>query len=111
VFLKDEMPKEFCYRSKDDVFQRVGDIVLMANFPYIFGNKKYEIDKATHGFDPYHVDEMGAIFYGWGPAFKENLEIKPFRNIHVYPLAAKILGLDITDKIDGKLRVLKKVLK
>jgi hypothetical protein len=31
--------------------------------------------------------------------------------VHVYPLIAQILGLKITEKIDGSLEVLKPVLK
>ena len=40
-----------------------------------------------------------------------NLQIGVFENIHVYPLIAKILGLTITEKIDGSLEVLKPILK
>jgi hypothetical protein len=54
---------------------------------------------------------MQATFYAWGPAFKQTYEIGGFENIHVYPLIAEILGLKIEQKIDGKLKVLKKILK
>ena len=53
---------------------------------------------------------MRATFYAWGPAFQKNKTIDGFENIHVYPLIAKILGLEITDKIDGKIKVLENIL-
>jgi hypothetical protein len=41
--------------------------------------------------------------------------LEPFENVNVYPLIAKILGLDIanlkTEPIDGKLSVLEGILK
>jgi hypothetical protein len=54
---------------------------------------------------------MHAIFYAWGPAFKRNQVVPAFENIHVYPLLAEILGLTISDKIDGDKKVLKSILK
>jgi hypothetical protein len=55
---------------------------------------------------------MHATFYAWGPAFKQQQHIDAFENINVYPLIAKMLKLKY-DKhaIDGKLEVLKPVLK
>ncbi|MFT4155951.1 hypothetical protein [Parafilimonas sp.] len=54
---------------------------------------------------------MHATFLAWGPAFKTGKKINAFENVHVYPLVAEILGLTYTEKIDGKLSVLKKTLK
>jgi hypothetical protein len=53
---------------------------------------------------------MHATFMAWGPAFKQGKKIHSFENVHVYPLVAKILGLSYTEKIDGKLSVLKNIL-
>jgi predicted AlkP superfamily pyrophosphatase or phosphodiesterase len=63
-----------------------------------------------HGFDN-ALPEMHATFYAWGPSFKKQLKIESFENVHVYPLIAEILGLKISEKIDGSLKVLKPVLK
>jgi hypothetical protein len=47
-----------------------------------------------------------------GPEFKKNVKINGFQNIHVYPLIAHILGLAYDkNEIDGKLKVLKPILK
>jgi hypothetical protein len=55
---------------------------------------------------------MRASFLAWGPAFKSGKKIKGFENVHVYPLVAKILGLQYDQKIiDGKLSVLKNTLR
>jgi len=51
------------------------------------------------------------MFYAWGPAFKQHLEIAPFPIVEVYLLVARILGLTITGKIDGSNEPGDKVLK
>jgi hypothetical protein len=55
---------------------------------------------------------MGGSFIAWGPAIKKDITIEPFENIHVFPLIARILNLDISSlEIDGRLEVLKEILK
>ena len=53
---------------------------------------------------------MHGIFYANGPAFKKGYEIPSVKNIHIYPLMCEILGLDISDNIDGKLLEIENVL-
>lgn len=45
-----------------------------------------------HGFDP-ALESMGAIFVAAGPAFREGLLVPPFRNIHLYALMARVMGI------------------
>jgi hypothetical protein len=45
---------------------------------------------------------MGALFIASGPAFKSGLVVKPFANVDVYPLMAKVLGLK-AEPNDGSL--------
>ena len=55
---------------------------------------------------------MRASFMAWGPAFKNGINIDGFENVHIYPLVAHLLGLNYDEKnIDGKLKVLKPILK
>jgi hypothetical protein len=55
---------------------------------------------------------MRATFMAWGPAFKTGLYINDFENVNVYPIVAKILGLNYDENsIDGKLNVLNPILK
>ena len=63
-----------------------------------------------HGFDVSNQDVHG-IFYANGPAFKSGFTVPAVKNIHIYPLICKILGLDVPIDVDGKLEVLEKILK
>ena len=54
---------------------------------------------------------MRATFYAAGPDLKSGLVIEEFENIHVYPLIAKLLRLQVRDTIDGDLNVLAPILK
>ena len=65
----------------------------------------------THGYDPSLVKNMRGIFYAKGPNLKPLGQIKSFENIHIYPLIMDLLGLKITEDIDGKRKVLRKLLK
>ena len=111
VYLADELPPQWHYSKKDDVYNRIGDIILVSHPPKVFNFKKYHVNPGEHGFDP-SLTEMHACFYAWGPAFKKNYSIPGFENVHVFPLIAKILKLSYaSDTIDGSLKVLKKTLK
>lgn len=109
VYLKKDFPKEFHYNSQEDYYNRIGDIILKADYPNVFGVKGRLGSIGTHGFDPKILD-MGAIFYAMGPNFKKGIKIAPFENIEVYPLLEKILNLNPNLKVDGKLNKLEKIL-
>lgn len=107
VYLSKDIPAEFHYGGKDDRYGRVGDIVLIARFPKTFNPKP---GYGAHGYNPFTVKEMGATFFAWGPAFKTNLQIKPFKNIEVYDVITTILQIKGNpNDSDGSLA--KKVLK
>ena len=110
VYLAGKMPARWHYNKIEDRFNRVGDIILVARAPKVFKLRSGSLPAATHGFDPANP-LMHATFYAWGPAFKTNLKIRGFENINIYPLIAEILQLKITDPVDGKLNVLKPILK
>lgn len=109
VYLKENMPGSYHYSATDDETNRIGDILLVPDWPYVFSQRKPGI--GHHGFPPLEVKEMGATFIAWGPAFKKNIEIPAFENIHIYPLIAQILGLGYSGKIDGRKEVLNDILK
>jgi predicted AlkP superfamily pyrophosphatase or phosphodiesterase len=111
VYLKNNAPKDFHYSQLDDRFNRIGDIILVAKLPYTFSLSGRPSSPGKHGYDP-RLPEMRASFLAWGPAFKSGKKINGFENVHVYPLIAKILGLQYDQKtIDGNLNVLKNTLK
>ena len=53
---------------------------------------------------------MKATFMAWGPNIKSGKEIKVFPNTEIYPMLAKILGLQIQEKIDGTNQLANKIL-
>lgn len=101
VFLRDNIPAHLHSATSDDWHNRIGDIVLITHYPRMFNIYNKKLDKGQHGFDPAKVKEVHAIFYAWGPAFKQHTQVAPFPNVDIYPLVTQILGLTYTDKIDG----------
>jgi len=94
-----------------------GVIQIIPDFGFYFSRYQHieskKIDSSAtvgvHGYDPKYKD-MHGIFYANGPAFKKGYIIPSVKNIHIYPLMCKILGLEIPDDIDGKLNQLESVL-
>jgi predicted AlkP superfamily pyrophosphatase or phosphodiesterase len=95
-----------------------GAIQIIPDSSYYFSNiRALEFRKELphrvvghHGFDPIYK-EMHGIFYANGPIFKKGHKVPSVKNIHIYPLMCKILGLDIPNNIDGKLDQLEEILK
>ncbi|MDR6489304.1 putative AlkP superfamily pyrophosphatase or phosphodiesterase [Chryseobacterium vietnamense] len=111
VYLDKKLPKYLHFATRDDQYNRIGQILLIPKAPKIFLEKGKKTSVGKHGYNPKVVPEMKATFFAWGPEFKNNLTIREFANINVYPLVAEVLGLKIDQPIDGKLKVLKKTLK
>ncbi|WP_419869815.1 alkaline phosphatase family protein [Chryseobacterium sp. CT-SW4] len=111
VYLDKKLPKYLHFSSKDDKYNRIGQILLIPRAPKIFLEKGKKSSVGKHGYNPKIVPEMKATFYAWGPGFKNNLVIDEFDNVHVYPLVAELLKLKIEYPVDGKLKVLKRTLK
>jgi predicted AlkP superfamily pyrophosphatase or phosphodiesterase len=110
VYLATNMPARWNYNKKEDRYNRMGDIILVAQAPKVFQLTPRSLPVATHGYDPANP-LMRATFYAWGPAFKTNLRIRGFENIHIFPLITEMLQLKITTAVDGNLKVLKPILK
>jgi predicted AlkP superfamily pyrophosphatase or phosphodiesterase len=110
VYLATNMPERWHYNKKNDRYNRIGDIILVAHAPKVFKLSNRSLPVATHGFDP-ATPVMHATFYAWGPAFKSNIKIRGFENINIYPLIANMLHLKIKEPIDGKLTTLQPILK
>lgn len=111
VYLDKKLPRYLHFATRDDQYNRIGQILLIPKAPKIFLEKGKKTSVGKHGYNPRLVPEMKATFYAWGPEFKNNLVIDEFANINVYPLVAEILGLKIDQPIDGKIKVLKEALK
>ncbi|WP_336964200.1 ectonucleotide pyrophosphatase/phosphodiesterase [Chryseobacterium contaminans] len=111
VYLDKKLPKYLHFATRDDKYNRIGQILILPKAPKIFLEKGKKTSVGKHGYNPRTVPEMKATFYAWGPEFKNNMEIGEFTNINVYPLVAEVLGLKIEQPIDGKIKVLRKILK
>ena len=111
VYLAKKFPKKLHYGTKDDKYNRIGQILLVPNAPKIFLEKGKKTSVGKHGYNPYKTPEMKAVFYAWGDVFKNNMMIDEFPNVNVYPLVAEILGLKISEPIDGQLKEVDKSLK
>jgi predicted AlkP superfamily pyrophosphatase or phosphodiesterase len=110
VYLRENIPAKWHFGKKNDAFDRIGDIFIVPVYPKVLSNGTGKISAGAHGFDP-SIKKMHAVFYAWGPQFKNKKTISSFENIHVYPMICQLLGLDYTHKIDGKQKVLKNILK
>ena len=112
IYLKSEMPDYLHYGAKDDLKNRIGDILLIPNWPLTFtwrGNNKP--NPGAHGYDPYVVKDMRAVFIAWGPAFKNHLQVPAFENVNIFPVITKILGLTWQGTIDGNATLANQILK
>lgn len=98
---------------------REGDPVVIATGPYFIrvtpapeGQDHPPV--GAHGYDTTRMPEMKASFFAAGPDIRKGVALEPFENVNIYPLIAKILGLDITNlktgPIDGRLSVLEGIL-
>ncbi|AYL96889.1 ectonucleotide pyrophosphatase/phosphodiesterase [Mucilaginibacter celer] len=112
VYLKTNMPANLHYSAADDWHNRIGDILLIPHYPKVFNlwNRK-TLNMGWHGYDPYKVKDMHATFLAWGPAFKPHTEVPPFKNVDVFNLVNRILGLKYSGKTDGTDELADKVLR
>jgi alkaline phosphatase D len=112
VVMPADFPRRWNFSHK-----RSGDLLLVAHPGHYFrdGDRKEYMSRrpyaekfGVHGYDPDLEPDMMGIFYVCGPNIRPGVVLPPFRNIHVYPLVARILGME-TPTIDGKFRVLKRI--
>jgi hypothetical protein len=116
VYRRSQVPADLHF----DANPREGDPVLVPTGPYYLAGAQDPQRPAAppagaHGYDAGRMPEMKAIFFAAGPDIRGHVTLPPFENVNVYPLVAKILGLNITNlktgPIDGKLSVLQPILK
>jgi predicted AlkP superfamily pyrophosphatase or phosphodiesterase len=112
VYRRANVPAELHYSTNP----REGDPVIVARGPYAIraegpppGREDRAPEVGNHGFDPFMMPNMKAIFYAEGPDIRHGVALKPFENVNVYPLIVKILGLT-SPPVDGSLNVLSGIL-
>lgn len=113
VYKKGEVPAHFHFNAHP----RITSLVLVAADGWTITTRAQVArwrennwrGGGNHGFDP-DLISMGATFVGAGPSFAAGRELAPFRNVHVYPLMAQILGLRAAPS-DGALDSLRAALR
>ncbi|WP_276484454.1 ectonucleotide pyrophosphatase/phosphodiesterase [Paraflavitalea pollutisoli] len=112
VYLRNETPAHWHYGERDDRYNRIGDILLIARYPQIFSWTNRRVYPGRHGYDPRLVKDMQASFMAWGPAIKKQKKpLASFENIHVYTLITQLLGLTVDHPVDSEPGVLRKILR
>jgi predicted AlkP superfamily pyrophosphatase or phosphodiesterase len=111
VYRRDEVPPHLHFSAN----ARIGDPVVVPTGPYLIRahgskNPREVPPKGMHGYDPATMMKMRAIFYAVGPDIQPGAKVAPFENVDIYPLIARILGLEI-GRIDGDGRVLEPILR
>ena len=111
VYRRAQVPAELHYNSNP----REGDPVIIAKGPTMIRANPPPADRldylpvGEHGYNPYEMTSMRAIFFAEGPDIRPRSTVKPFENINVFPLVVRILGLE-SPKVDGSLNVLSGIL-
>lgn len=90
---------------------RVPSIVLATDAPATFATRPREqwSDGGTHGY--YGTRDMDGLFVAAGTGFNSNQQVERFENIHIYPMLAELLNLELLTDIDGRADVLRPILK
>ena len=107
VYLKSEIPKRFNFSKNENI----SSILIMADLGYSLTSRNLtsrdstNFGKGNHGYDNDEM-EMHGIFIASGPSFKKNLKIETFENIEIYPFLCKILKINPSKNIDGKINSL-----
>jgi predicted AlkP superfamily pyrophosphatase or phosphodiesterase len=80
---------------------RTGDIVLTTSAPNMLVSRKNKTPpKGMHGYNPSINKEMNGIFYAYGYGVA-NKSIDPVHQLDLVPTAAKLLGIEIPNIVEG----------
>ncbi len=114
VYRKRDTPKHWRYRDHPRIPAIVGVVddgwqVLRRSAVAAMDAGRIPKESGQHGYDP-KARSMRALFVAAGPAFREGVVVKPFENVSLYNVFAKILGVTPA-KNDGDPKVVGKVLR
>lgn len=111
VYRKGELPEKYHYNNHKFIQPIIGilDLGWSATTRSYFDSHPNYPSKGTHGFDP-DYQEMNAIFYAKGPAFKKGIQLPVIQNIDIYELMCAILKINPAPN-DGNIDLIEKVLK
>ena len=111
VWKHGEVPASLNYGTSD----RLGDLIVAPDLGWQFASSPSK-NNGAHGYSPKEPDMM-VMFRAVGPDFKEGYEApftegeqSAFRNVDIYPLLCKLLGIKPT-ATDGNLERIVNILK
>ena len=107
IFKNPELPAHLNYGTNENCLDFT--IVADSSFSIMKKAPRRDYGMGTHGYDISNKD-MNAIFYAYGPAFKNGYQQAMFSNTSVYPLMCEVLGI-IPAPNDGNLDEVKSMLK
>ena len=110
-YSKSETPDYYHYSQNN----LLGGILLVADKGYTLLLHKKSADfrlknKGNHGYDN-HLLDMQGIFLAQGPAFNKGYRTGQLRNIDVYPLICRIMGIAQLQNIDGNIEFINFILR
>jgi predicted AlkP superfamily pyrophosphatase or phosphodiesterase len=112
VYRRAQVPAYLHFNSNP----REGDPVVVPTGPYPIEARASNSGGGTkmpprggHGYDPRQMPTMKAIFIATGPDIRPGVTVNSFENVNVFPLIARILGLQ-SGPVDGKIGVLQGML-
>lgn len=112
VYLKENIPDRYHLKNNS----RVPEVLMVADEGYTINTKQFFESRGNdypsggaHGFDNANP-KMDAIFVAYGPAFKKEVKLGRFENIHLYEVMAKILNIEPAPN-DGDIDAVMEILK
>ncbi|MGH7444772.1 MAG: ectonucleotide pyrophosphatase/phosphodiesterase [Longimicrobiales bacterium] len=104
VYERAELPAEWHWNDP-----RIGDLVLVAEPHWQIGRSPRTMrPHGAHGWPPSVSDDMRGIFVAAGPNVVRGGVLPAFRNVHVYPFLAALLGVEPAAGISGDAAVLRR---
>lgn len=98
VYRRAETPPSWNYRSHPRIPPIVGvvdegwQIMTRAGLAALRATGQGQTS-GQHGYDPRQAPSMRALFVAAGPAFRVGVTVKPFENVSVYNVLARVLGV------------------
>lgn len=108
VYRRANVPAELHFNGNP----REGDPIIIPQGPFLIRAHAPAASQFTpftpigeHGYNPFEMLSMRAIFFAEGPDIRPGTKLKPFENVNVFPMIMKILALN-SPKVDGSPNVL-----
>lgn len=107
VYRRSRVPAELHFNSNpregDPVVVPQGPVLIRAHAPAAGQHEFTPVGE--HGYNPFEMTSMRAIFFAEGPDIRPGTKLKPFENVNIFPFITQILGLE-SPKVDGSPNIL-----